>query len=36
MAKNLSLKFKAHKAYAKADIDERQTLIQNICQAIWD
>jgi uncharacterized protein with ParB-like and HNH nuclease domain len=35
MAKNLGLKFKAHKAYAKADIDERQTLIQSICEAIW-
>jgi uncharacterized protein with ParB-like and HNH nuclease domain len=33
--KNLGLKFKAHKAYAKADIDERQTLIQSICEAIW-
>jgi uncharacterized protein with ParB-like and HNH nuclease domain len=35
MAKNLGLKFKAHRAYAKADIDERQTLIQSICEAIW-
>lgn len=35
MAKNLDLKFKAHRAYAKADIDERQTLIQSICEAIW-
>ena len=35
MAKNLGLKFKAHKAYSKADIDERQLLIQNICEAIW-
>ncbi len=35
MAKNLGLKFKAHKAYAKADIDERQTLVQSICEAIW-
>ena len=34
-AKNLGLKFKAHKAYAKADIDERMTLIQSICEAIW-
>jgi len=36
MAKNLGLNFKAHKAYAKADIDERQTLVQKICEAIWD
>jgi hypothetical protein len=35
MAKNLGLKFKAHKAYSKADIDERQLLIQNICEVIW-
>ena len=35
MAKNLGLKFKAHKVYSKADIDERQLLIQNICEVIW-
>lgn len=35
MAKKLNLKFKAHKAYAKADINDRQTLIQCICEAIW-
>jgi len=35
MAKNLGLKFKAHKIYTKADIDERQTLIRNICEVIW-
>lgn len=36
MAKNLGLKFKAHEAYAKADIDKRQALIQSICEAIWE
>ena len=35
MAKNLGLKLKAHKAYAKADIDERQTLVRSVCEAIW-
>ncbi len=35
MANNLGLKFKAHKAFTKADINDRQTLIQNICEAIW-
>ena len=35
MSNNLGLKFKAHNAFAKEDIDERQTLIQTICEAIW-
>lgn len=35
MAKNLGLKLKAHKTYAKADIDERQTLVRSVCEAIW-
>ena len=35
MANNLGLKFKAHKAFTKADINDRQALIQNICEAIW-
>ncbi len=35
MANNLGLKFKAHTAFTKAGIDERQTLIQHICEAIW-
>ncbi len=35
MANNLGLKFNAHKAFTKADINDRQTLIQNICEAIW-
>jgi len=35
MAKTFGLSFKAYKSYAKADIDERQVLIQNICEVIW-
>jgi len=35
MTRTLGLKFKAHKSYAKADIDERQALIQSICEVIW-
>ena len=35
MAKNLGLNFKAHEAYTKAEINERQTLVQRICEAIW-
>jgi uncharacterized protein with ParB-like and HNH nuclease domain len=35
MAKNLDIEFKAHKTYSKGDIDERQALIQKICEAIW-
>jgi hypothetical protein len=36
MAAALKLKFKPHESFAKADIDERQALIQKICEAIWD
>ena len=36
MTKNLGLKFKPHTAFAKTDIDERQALVQSICEAIWD
>jgi hypothetical protein len=36
MAKNLGLKFKPHTAFAKIDIDERQALVQSICEVIWD
>lgn len=36
MAGKLGLKFKAHSNFAKADIDERQSLIQAICEVIWD
>jgi uncharacterized protein with ParB-like and HNH nuclease domain len=35
MAQHLGLKFKAHKSFTKADIDERQALIQRICEVIW-
>lgn len=35
MAQALGLKFKAHKSFTKADINERQALIQSICEAIW-
>ena len=35
MAKSSSLPFKAHPAFKKADIDERQLLIERICEAIW-
>ena len=35
MAKNLGLNFKAHEAYTKAEINERQALVQRICEAIW-
>jgi hypothetical protein len=32
---DLNLPFKAHETFAKADIDERQVIIQRICQQIW-
>jgi uncharacterized protein with ParB-like and HNH nuclease domain len=35
MAQNLGLKFKAYKSFNKADIDERQALVQSICEVIW-
>lgn len=35
MARTLGLNFKAHKAFTKADIDERQRLVQSICEVIW-
>jgi len=35
MAQALGLNFKAHKSFDKADIDERQALIQGVCEAIW-
>lgn len=35
MVQRLGLKFKAHDSFTKADIDERQALIQSICEAIW-
>lgn len=36
MSQKLGLKFRAHKSFNKADIDERQALIRSICEAIWD
>lgn len=35
MASSLGLKFKAHSKFAKEDIDERQALLQSICEVIW-
>ena len=35
MTQRLGLEFKAHKSFTKGDIDERQALIQRICEVIW-
>ena len=35
MIRLLSLPFKAHPAFTKRDIDDRQALVQRICEAIW-
>ena len=35
MARKFRLKFKAHNEYAKADIEQRQVLLQSICEVIW-
>lgn len=35
MATKVGLKFKAHRSFKKLDIDERQALIQSICEVIW-
>ena len=35
MQQKLGLPFKAHKSLKKADIDERQELLQDICEVIW-
>ena len=35
MAQTLGINFKPHKSFAKADIDERQMLMQKICEVIW-
>jgi Protein of unknown function (DUF1524) len=35
MAKSLGIPFKAHESFTKTDIDERQALIQSICEVIW-
>lgn len=35
MQQKLGLPFKPHKFFKKADIDERQELVQKICEVIW-
>jgi len=35
MALSQNLKFQSHEKFRKADIDERQWLIQQICEQIW-
>lgn len=35
MAKSLGIPFKSHESFSKADIGERQALIQRICEVIW-
>lgn len=35
MAQALGIKFKAHTKFTKAEIDERQALLQSICELIW-
>lgn len=35
MVQRLGLQFKAHKLFTKADIDERQALIESVCEVIW-
>jgi len=35
MVQKLGLKFKAHKSFSKSDIEDRQALIQSLCEAIW-
>jgi uncharacterized protein with ParB-like and HNH nuclease domain len=35
MAQTLGLDFHWHESFTKADIDERQALIQSICEVIW-
>lgn len=35
MARTLGLSFKPHPSFNKADIEERQALIQRICEMIW-
>ncbi|MFC1965952.1 DUF262 domain-containing protein [Chloroflexota bacterium] len=35
MVKALGIPFKAHESFKKEDIDERQLLIQSICETIW-
>lgn len=35
MQHKLGIPFKAHKSFKKTDIDERQELVQEICEVIW-
>jgi hypothetical protein len=35
MRQSLGLKFKPHRSFKKADIDERQELLRSICEVIW-
>jgi uncharacterized protein with ParB-like and HNH nuclease domain len=35
MAQTLGIKFKAHPQFTKLDIDERQALLQSICELVW-
>ena len=35
MASTLGINFKAHTTFTKAEIDERQALLQSICELIW-
>ncbi|WP_348264546.1 DUF262 domain-containing protein [Telmatobacter sp. DSM 110680] len=35
MNERLGLEFRPHKSFNKSDIDERQELIQSICEVIW-
>lgn len=35
MAQTLGIKFKAHLQFTKLDIDERQALLQSICELVW-
>ena len=35
MAQKMGIAFKPHKTFVKADIDQRQDLVQRICEIIW-
>jgi uncharacterized protein with ParB-like and HNH nuclease domain len=35
IVKTLDLPFKPHESFSKADIDDRQALVQRICEVIW-
>ena len=35
MAEDLGIPFKPHNAFTKTDIDDRQALVQRICEVIW-